>query len=131
MVSYFVYIVVRTVMGCIRILPRCIGIFLLKAMALAAYSLSRRHRHIAAVNLKIAFPDLTVSQRKKIARGSFQNTAMNLLEISRIPLLNRQNISSLVQYDPVFGMENFMSLHEECNPPPYVPASIYEAPMRQ
>ncbi len=90
-----------------RILPRRVGIFLTRIMALAAYRLGRRYRHIAAVNLKIAFPDLPESRREEIARKSFQNTALNLLEISRIPLLNRRNISSLVQYDPVFGLENF------------------------
>ncbi len=90
-----------------RILPRCVGIFLTRVMALAAYRLGRRHRLIAAVNLKIAFPDLPESRREEIARKSFQNTALNLLEISRIPLLNKHNISSLVQYDPVFGLENF------------------------
>ena len=105
--SYFSYILVRTVILCIRILPRSFGIILIRAVAHLAYILDRRHRHIAAVNLKIAFPDLTDSQRAGIARRSFQNTALNLLEISRIPILSRKTISSLVQYDPVNGIDNF------------------------
>ena len=90
-----------------RILPRCIGIFLIKVIALSAYWLDFRHRHIAAVNLKIAFPDLPESRRAEIARKSYQNTALNLIEISRIPILNRKNIASLVQYDPDSGIDNF------------------------
>lgn len=90
-----------------RALPRSFGIFLTRIIALAAYRLDFRHRHIADVNLKIAFPDLPKSRREEITRKSFQNTAMNLLEISRIPKLNRHNISSLVQYDPDSGLDNF------------------------
>jgi len=82
-------------------------VFLIRVMALAAYRLDSRHRHIAAVNLRIAFPDLPKSRQTEIARKSFQNTALNLLEISRISRLNRENISSLVQYDPDSGLENF------------------------
>jgi Kdo2-lipid IVA lauroyltransferase/acyltransferase len=92
-----------------RILPRSAGIFITRVMAGAAYRLDRRHRHIAAVNLKIAFPDLPESRRMEIARKSLQNTALNLLEISRIPLLNRKNISSLVEYDPDSGLDNFQA----------------------
>lgn len=107
MESYFVYVLARTVMLFMRILPRRIGLFLIRIMALAAYLLYRRHRHIAAVNLKIAFPDLPESRRAEIVRKSFYNTALNLIEISRIPLLNQKNISSLVRYDPVCGLDNF------------------------
>jgi KDO2-lipid IV(A) lauroyltransferase len=90
-----------------RRLPRPIGIFLIRVFSFLAYSLDFRHRHIAAVNLKIVFPDLTDAQRAGIARRSFHNTALNLLEISRFPLLNRENIASLVQYDTVCGLDNF------------------------
>jgi len=105
--SYTVYILVRTVIQFLRILPRSVSVFLIRVMALAAYRLDSRHRHIAAVNLRIAFPDLPKSRQTEIARKSFQNTALNLLEISRISRLNRENISSLVQYDPDSGLENF------------------------
>ncbi len=59
------------------------------------------------VNLKIAFPDLTDRERARIACRSFQNTAMNLLEISRFSLLTKGNISSLVQYDAEMGLDNY------------------------
>jgi Kdo2-lipid IVA lauroyltransferase/acyltransferase len=32
---------------------------------------------------------------------------MNLLEVSRLPSLTPANIASLVEYDPVFGLENY------------------------
>jgi KDO2-lipid IV(A) lauroyltransferase len=76
-------------------------------LATGAYYLDFRHRHIARVNLTIAFPQLSQSARNRIARNSFQNTAMNLLEISRLPDLTPDNISSLVAYDSEFGLNNY------------------------
>jgi KDO2-lipid IV(A) lauroyltransferase len=65
-----------------------------------------KHRHVAAVNLNIAFPELSVREQRRIARRSFQNTARNLLEVSRLLLLSPENISGLVRYDPQFGLNN-------------------------
>jgi Kdo2-lipid IVA lauroyltransferase/acyltransferase len=76
-------------------------------LATGAYYLDFRHRHIARVNLNIAFPELSQPARNRIARKSFQNTAMNLLEISRLPDLSPDNISSLVAYDSEFGLNNY------------------------
>jgi KDO2-lipid IV(A) lauroyltransferase len=79
----------------------------LRLLATCVYYLDLRHRHIAEVNLKIAFPDLSVRDRNRIALRSFQNTAMNLLEVSKLPDLTPQNISSLVTYDATNGLNNF------------------------
>jgi len=50
---------------------------------------------------------LTDGERNEIARKSFQNIAMNLLEVSRLPSLTGSNISSLVEYDPKMGLNNY------------------------
>lgn len=105
--SYFVYILARTVIVSMRIVPRPLAVLLVRAFAALAYHLDARHRQIAMVNLKIAFPDISIRRRAEIARRSFQNTAMNLLEISRLPSLTRRKIESLVRYDPDFGLNNF------------------------
>jgi KDO2-lipid IV(A) lauroyltransferase len=61
------------------------------------------------VNLRIAFPDLSRRERSRIARKSFQNTAMTLLEISRLPLLSSRSISSIARYDPDQGLQNYFA----------------------
>ena len=90
-----------------RILPRTLGIRLVRLIAAVVYWLDGRHRHIARVNLKIAFPELSDSDRNRIARTSFQNAAMNLLEVSRLSSLNRANITALVEYDSEQGLNNY------------------------
>jgi KDO2-lipid IV(A) lauroyltransferase len=105
--SFSVYILSRLVICIFRILPRSLGAILIRILASCAYFLDPRHRHIADINLRIAFPEFSESKRKEIARKSFQNAAMNLLEISRLPSLTSSNISTLVGYDDIDGLENY------------------------
>jgi Kdo2-lipid IVA lauroyltransferase/acyltransferase len=107
LISYSIYALVRAVIFLLRISPRSLSIAVIRFLATCAYYFDGRHRHIANVNLQIAFPDLTVPERSRIARRSFQNTAMNLLEVSWLPKLTPDNIASLVNYDPEFGLNNY------------------------
>lgn len=105
--SYLIYILARLVIAFFRILPRFIGTGLIRIAASFAFYIDLRHRNIADVNLRIAFPEWTPRQRTRIALKSFQNAAMNLLEISRMKTLTPDNISSLVAYDEDYGLQNY------------------------
>jgi len=102
-----VYLLARLVIAVFRALPRPAGVLILRLLAAAFYFLSSRHRHIADVNLQIAFPEMPPAARKRIALRSFQNTAMNLLEVSKCADLTPENISGLVDYDRVNGLNNY------------------------
>jgi Kdo2-lipid IVA lauroyltransferase/acyltransferase len=78
-------------------------------MASCVYYLDLKHKHIARVNLRIAFPELSDRERNRIALKSFQNAGMNLLEVSRLASLSPASISSLVEYDAVQGLENYQA----------------------
>ena len=80
---------------------------MLDSLASLTYWLDFRHRRIADINLRIAFPELVAAQRQRFARNSFQSVARNLLEISRLDTLTPDNISALVEYDPDCGLNNF------------------------
>jgi Kdo2-lipid IVA lauroyltransferase/acyltransferase len=105
--EYPAYLLARFVLWFFRALPRSIALSLIRMLAACVYFLDSRHRRIAAVNLRIAFPDMPERSRGRIARRSFQNTAMNLLEVSRLSSLNHANISSLVEYDKEMGLNNY------------------------
>lgn len=109
--SYLIYCLVRLFIWLFQTIPRPLGIRLIRFLATITYYLDFAHRHVAAVNLRIAFPDLTDRERNRIARKSFQNTGMNLLEISRLQSLSRENISALVEYDRTEGLENYRTAH--------------------
>src|SRR5262249_16467758 len=63
-------------------------------------------RRQAEVNLRLAFPDLDESERRRIRRGVFRNLGRLLGEVSQFPRLDRKNISSIVVYE---GLENYLS----------------------
>jgi Kdo2-lipid IVA lauroyltransferase/acyltransferase len=107
MKSYLIYIIARFLIALLRYLPRSASTRMLDALAALVYRCDAVHRHIARVNLKIAFPELPSHECDRIARKSFQCVGRNLLEISRLPLLTKTNISSLVDYDSVSGLNNY------------------------
>jgi KDO2-lipid IV(A) lauroyltransferase len=105
--SHLSYFIARVFILFFRVLPRPVGVLIIRFLGTCAYYFDFHHRHVAAVNLRIAFPERTERERSRIARKSFQNTGMNLLEVSRLRSLNRENIASLVGYDPLQGLNNY------------------------
>jgi KDO2-lipid IV(A) lauroyltransferase len=105
--SYLVYAVARVTLALFRILPRALSVFALNFLATLTFYLDARHRRIARVNLKIAFPELSHREHDRIARKSFCNSARNLLEVSRLARLTKDSIAALVTYDHDFGLNNF------------------------
>ena len=63
-----------------------------------AFIVDARHRHIALVNLKVAFPDLRASQRWAIARKAFENIGKTFLETAGLARQGREEIQSRVRY---------------------------------
>jgi len=105
--SYLIYLLTRIILLLFRVVPRRLGRAILNGLAAIAYKFDATHRHIAEVNLAIAFPELDQSERRRIARRSFQNVAQNILEVAKLRSLDKDRISSLVQYHPECGLNNF------------------------
>ncbi len=86
------------------VLPRALAVKVGQAIgALAHLVLPHLHRH-AEINLGMAFPKLSVGERKRLERGAFRNLGRLLGEISQFPRLNRDTIESIVRYQ---GLENY------------------------
>ena len=102
-----VYFIARLVIAFFRVIPRSAGAAIIRLLSAVFYYLDARHRHIADVNLRMAFPEMPRRRRKAIALRSFQNAGMNLLEISRLDMLTPENISGLVDYDKTAGLDNY------------------------
>ncbi len=107
MESYLLYLIARLTMSAIRVMPRSGAIRILNALASMTFRLDRAHRRIAQTNLTIAFPELSAGEHQRIARESYKSAARNLLEVSRMPGLTREQILELAPYDPEFGMNNY------------------------
>ncbi|MCL2878522.1 MAG: lysophospholipid acyltransferase family protein [Acidobacteria bacterium] len=105
--SWPIYFIARLVIAFFRVIPRAAGAAVIRQLATVFYYLDARHRHIADVNLRIAFPEMPPRRRNAVARRSFQNAGMNLLEISRLDMSTPENISSLADYDKADGLNNY------------------------
>ena len=105
--SYLVYLACRFTLSIFRRIPRGIAVPLIRLLASIAYWIDFKHRRISRTNLRIAFPELSASERDRIGRKSFQTTALNLLEMSRLNLWTPATIPGLVVYDNVHGLNNY------------------------
>ena len=103
----FIYFLARLVIAFFSFIPRAAGAAIIRLLATIFYYLAARYRHIADVNLRIAFPEMPRRWRKETALRSFQNAGMNLLEISRLNMLAPENISDLADYDKTAGLDNY------------------------
>ncbi|MDR2861417.1 MAG: lysophospholipid acyltransferase family protein [Syntrophobacterales bacterium] len=69
----------------------------------AFYYVSRRHRFITLYNLTRAFPDKSINEVKKIAKGVYRNLGIVTAEMFDLPYLTEKQLKHLITVE---GMEN-------------------------
>jgi KDO2-lipid IV(A) lauroyltransferase len=86
-------------------LPRPLARGLAAAMARILYELSPKLRKTAEVNLRIAFPEWSESQRNAVIHAMVRNLGWMATEFARFPNYSKENIEQIVVLD---GNENFL-----------------------
>jgi KDO2-lipid IV(A) lauroyltransferase len=99
------YTFARLLLTTFRLLPRRFAHRAARILAWVGFYLARRQRLAGLQNLRMAFPESTASERKRILRGCFQNLGRLLVEFAHFPDLNKDNISQYVVHD---GLENYV-----------------------
>lgn len=100
------YAAVRTVLGTLGVLSRPAAVWLATFLSSIAYHVLSGLRRVAAVNLKIAFPEKDEADRKRLAKGAFTNLGRVLGEMSQFPKATRESMDALIEFqiDPkVYG----------------------------
>ena len=69
------------------------------------FHLATRQRRAGFQNLRMAFPEISDGQRRRILRGCFRNLGRLLVEFTHFPELDKANISRFVVHD---GLENYL-----------------------
>ena len=77
-----------------------------RGMAAGVYCFNKRRR-VAYVNLKAAFPESTVQERKQWIREMFQHLGMSAIEMMRFPILRKEEVGRLVSTNPHY--ETYLS----------------------
>ena len=92
------YGAVRTLLGFLGIMPRNAAVFVSTSVAKLGYHLLKKLRRVANTNLKIAFPDLTEFERRRLTRGTFINLGRVLGEMSQFPRATPKTLDRLVEF---------------------------------
>ena len=86
------------------LLPRPGARFVGASFAAALYAVRAPLRRAAMFNLRLAFPDWTDAQRRRVIRGMVRQIGWMAGEFSQFPKYTRENIERIVVVD---GFENF------------------------
>jgi len=78
------------------------------ALGQLVYAVHGKLRRVGMRNLRLAFPDNSEGERRKILRGEFTSLGRQLAEVCLFPRYTKENVSNIVVYD---GFENFERAH--------------------
>jgi KDO2-lipid IV(A) lauroyltransferase len=88
--DYAVYLLVRAVVCLVQGLSWYWALRLARGLGRLAYRIDRRHRLIAAANVRHAFPELDERGVDRLVRASYRHLATLLVEAIRLPRLVRR-----------------------------------------
>jgi lauroyl/myristoyl acyltransferase len=95
----------------IQFLPLSISYRLAKGAGYGMFLFARGKRRRTLQGLTISFPNATPKELNRITRRTFQNYAMNSIEVFHYPKLNPEKIKTMVQYQGLENLETALLQH--------------------
>src|SRR6516162_8933248 len=83
--DYAVYLLARVVVCLVQALSWPWALRVARLLAALAYRVDRRHRAVAADNLRHAFPHLGQAEREALVRSTYEHFVVMLVEMIRLP----------------------------------------------
>ena len=106
-VDLAVYLAVRIAVCVVQALPAAWAFAFAELLARAAYRVNRRHREVAADNLRHAFPDRPPAAIDRLVRECYRHFAILVVELALIPrklrIHNWRHFAALVHGDRVLA----------------------------
>ena len=99
------YLLAWSILKFLGALPRSVALAFSSFVGSVVYLAVPRLRRHAEINLQLAIPEISESQRSRIKSGVFKTLGRLLGEVSQFPKLDPDNISKVVVYE---GLENFL-----------------------
>lgn len=93
------YLLARTVLGGLGMFPRGVAVGIGVGIARIGYRMLGSLRRTGMKNLEIAFPDLPVSAREMLLKGTFANLGRVLGEVSQFSRTTPAKIEGIVDFD--------------------------------
>lgn len=98
------YLIVAGFFAILRWLPRPLARAAGAGVGRLLYWFQRRWRRVAEFNLRLAFPDLSQDERRRLLRRAFRQWGWLLAEFARFPGHTAQSLEDVIIYD---GLENY------------------------
>lgn len=98
------YWAAKSILGFLGVMPHRIARAVCAVLAALSYAFWPRLRRVGLWNLRLAYPDWTPRQRRRVLFASFESLGRMLADFSHFPHWNRGNIERLIVYD---GYENY------------------------
>ncbi|MCX5830890.1 MAG: lysophospholipid acyltransferase family protein [Deltaproteobacteria bacterium] len=83
----------------LRVIPTGLRRYLFCRLALAYYQIDLRRRLITLHNLSNAFPDKSMDEVQRLAKGAYRNIAIVAAEFADLPFWTKENISNIMDVD--------------------------------
>src|SRR2546422_11216467 len=106
MKEWLEYALVWTALKFLGALPRSVARAAAAAAAHLLFFFLPKFRRVAMINLRIAFPQWTDAQRRRVIRTLVRNLGWMAVEFAHFPRWTRKNIERIVVLD---GHENFLA----------------------
>jgi KDO2-lipid IV(A) lauroyltransferase len=106
-IEYFAALTVLKLLGW---LPHSLARGICGLLAALSYWLWPRLRRVGLFNLRLAFPEWSERDRRRVLFGLFQNLGRMLADFTHFPRMNRGNIERFLIYD---GFENYARAQEQ------------------
>jgi KDO2-lipid IV(A) lauroyltransferase len=94
----------HAILGFLGRMPRPLARWLAACTTFLIYWLVPRYRRVAHRNLRLAMPQLTAAERRRLVRGVYLSLGRMLAEFAHFPEYTGANVSRTVTYD---GFENY------------------------
>ena len=99
--TFMEYAAARGLLGALGVLPRPAALAVGRTLGRLAYLFGGSLRRTGEINLRLAYPDMSASQRTQILRGCYDSLGRTLGEFSQFPRATRASLRELIDYDPV------------------------------
>ncbi len=96
----------RLILLSFKAIPLPLRRALFKGLFLLFYHFSPRHRLIALHNLKDSFPEKSIWELKRVARGVYRSIALTAADFFEIPYINKSNLHRWVELDGLENLDN-------------------------
>lgn len=105
-IDLLVYVVVRVFVCVLQALPRRMAFGFSESLAWLAYRINKRHRLVAAENIRFAFPEKNEKQIDQLVRDCYRHFCRMLVEIVLLPRVIR--VENYLDFIEVPHLEPFV-----------------------